>query len=115
MILVSTVRIWPSFVLSLPDSRYPELPERTQFVNSVLERLHGLPGVQAVAASGTLPFDPVPETDLELEGHTYEPGNEPSAEILTVSPEYFGTMGIRLLAGRNHLLRRTLRGIRPPW
>jgi len=86
--------------LSLPDSRYPELPERTQFVNSVLERLHGLPGVQAVAASGTLPFDPVPETDVELEGHVYEPGNEPSAEILTVSPEYFGTMGIRLLAGR---------------
>ena len=86
--------------LSLPDSRYPELPERTQFVNSVLERLHGLPGVQAVAASGTLPFDPVPETDVELEGHVYEPENEPSAEILTVSPEYFGTMGIRLLAGR---------------
>ena len=86
--------------LSLPDSRYPELPERTQFVNSVLERLHGLPGVQAVAASGTLPFDPVPETDVELEGHVYEPENEPSAEILTVSPEYFGTIGIRLLAGR---------------
>ncbi|MGH9550962.1 MAG: ADOP family duplicated permease, partial [Terriglobales bacterium] len=86
--------------LSLPDSRYPEVPQRTQFVNSVLERLHGLPGVQAVAASGTLPFDPVPETDVELEGHVYEPGNEPSAEILTVSPEYFGTMGIRLLAGR---------------
>ena len=87
--------------LSLPDSRYPEVPERTQFVNSVLERLHGLPGVQAVAASGTLPFDPVPETDVELEGHAYDPGNEPSAEILTVSPEYFGVMGIRLLAGRS--------------
>jgi putative ABC transport system permease protein len=86
--------------LSLPDSRYPELPERTQFVNSVLERLHALPGVRTVAAAGTLPFDSVPETDLELEGHAYEPGDEPSAEILTVSPEYFGTMGIRLLAGR---------------
>ncbi len=86
--------------LSLPDSRYPELPERTQFVNSVLERLHALPGVQAVAASGTLPFDSVPETDLELEGHVYAPGDEPSAEILTAGPEYFGVMGIRLLAGR---------------
>ncbi|MBZ5649261.1 MAG: ABC transporter permease [Acidobacteriia bacterium] len=86
--------------LSLPDSRYPELPERTQFMNSVLERLHALPGVQTVAAAGTLPFDSVPETDLELEGHAYEPEDEPSAEILTVSPEYFGTMGIRLLAGR---------------
>ena len=86
--------------LSLPDSRYPELPERTKFVNSVLERVQALPGVQSVAAAGTLPFDPVPATDLELEGHAYEPGNEPDAEILTVSPEYFRTLGIRLLAGR---------------
>jgi putative ABC transport system permease protein len=86
--------------LSLPDSRYPDLPERTQFVNSVLERLRVLPGVRSVAAAGTLPFDPVPDTDLELEGHVYEPGNEPDAEILTASPEYFRTMGIRLLAGR---------------
>jgi putative ABC transport system permease protein len=87
--------------LSLPDSRYPELPERTQFVNSVLERVRALRGVQSVAAAGTLPFDPVPDTDLELEGHIYEPGNEPEAEILTASPEYFRTMGIHLLAGRN--------------
>jgi len=86
--------------LSLPDSLYPELPERTQFVNSVVERMHALSGVQAVAASGTLPFDSVPETDLELEGHVHAPGDEPSAEILTASPEYFGVMGIRLLAGR---------------
>jgi putative ABC transport system permease protein len=86
--------------LSLPDSRYPELPERTQFVNSVLERLRALAEVQSVAAAGTLPFDPVPDTDLELEGHFYEPGQEPEAEILTASPEYFRTMGIRLLAGR---------------
>jgi len=86
--------------LSLPDSRYPELRERTQFVNSALERLRALAGVQSVAAAGTLPFDPVPDTDLEVEGHVYEPGNEPDAEILTVSPEYFRTMGIRLLAGR---------------
>jgi predicted permease len=86
--------------LSLPDSRYPELPQRIQFVNSVLEHFRALPGVQTVAAAGTLPFDPVPDTDLELEGHVYEPGNEPDAEILTASPEYFRTMGIRLLAGR---------------
>jgi putative ABC transport system permease protein len=86
--------------LSLPDSRYPELPERTRFVNLVLERLRTLPGVQSVAAAGTLPFDPTPTTDLELEGHAFEPANEPEAEILNTSAEYFRTMGIRLLAGR---------------
>ena len=86
--------------LTLPDSRYPELPERTQFVGSILERLRVLPGVLSAAAAGTLPFDPVPDTDLELEGHANEPGHEPDAEILTATPEYFRTMGIRLLAGR---------------
>jgi predicted permease len=91
--------------LSLPDSQYPGLSERTQFVNSVLERLRALPGVQSVAAAGTLPFDPVPDTDLELEGHVYEAGNEPEAEILTASPEYFRTMGIHLLAGRTFTLQ----------
>ena len=91
--------------LSLPDSRYPELPDRTRFVNLVLERLRTLPGVQSVAAAGTLPFDPAPTTDLELEGHAFEPANEPEAEILNASPEYFRTMGIRLLAGRTFTTR----------
>ena len=86
--------------LTLPDSRYPELPQRTQFVGFVVERVRVLPGVLSVAAAGTLPFDPVPDTDLELEGHAYEPGKEPDAEILTATPDFFRTMGIRLLAGR---------------
>jgi putative ABC transport system permease protein len=86
--------------LLLPESQYPELSQRVQFVNSVLERLRALPGVQSVAAAGTLPFEPVPETDIELEGHVYAPGSEPEVEILTATPEYFRTMGIRLLAGR---------------
>jgi predicted permease len=86
--------------LSLSGPRYAEVPQRTQFVTSVLDHLRAQPGVQAVAAAGTLPFDLVPDTDVELEGHAYEPGNEADAEILTATPEYFRTMGIRLLAGR---------------
>ena len=53
-----------------------------------------------LGSAGTLPFDPAPTTDLELEGHAFEPANEPEAEILNASPGYFRTMGIRLLAGR---------------
>jgi len=87
--------------VTLPDSRYAELPQRVQFVDSVLERLRTSPGVQSVAAAGTLPFMPVPATDLEIQGHVSEPGNEPEAEILTATPDYFRTLGIRFLAGRS--------------
>jgi putative ABC transport system permease protein len=87
--------------LTLPDSRYRELPQWVRFVDSVQERLRTLPGVRSVAAAGTLPFMPVPSTDVEIQGHVYDPGNEPAAEILTATPDYFRTLGIRLLAGRS--------------
>jgi hypothetical protein len=54
-----------------------------------MERLRTLPGIQSVAAARTLQFDPAPTNDLELEGHTFEPANEPKVEILNANPEYF--------------------------
>jgi putative ABC transport system permease protein len=86
--------------VTLPDVGYSDLEHRLRFVNSVLERVGELPGVRAAAAGGALPFRPVAETDFDLEGHSYSPGEEPSAQVLTASPEYFRAMGIRLLTGR---------------
>ena len=86
--------------LTLPGAQYATVQQRMQFVDAVLERLRRVPGVQIAAASGTLPLRPLPVTDLELEDRKYEPGNEPSAEILTVNADYFRAMGIRALAGR---------------
>ncbi|MGA8151834.1 MAG: ABC transporter permease [Terriglobales bacterium] len=87
--------------LTLPDSRYGGISQWVRFVDDVSERLRSLPGVQSVAAAGTLPFMPAPVTDLEIQGQTYEPGNEPTAQILTATPDYFRTLGIRLLTGRS--------------
>ena len=50
---------------------------------------------------GPCPLIRCPRPTLNWKVTLTNPGNEPSAEILTVSPEYFGTMGIRLLAGRS--------------
>jgi putative ABC transport system permease protein len=86
--------------VTLPDAGYSDLEHRLSFVNSVVERLRVLPGVRTASAGGALPFRPVAETDFDLEGHSFMPGEEPSAQVLTSSPDYFRTMGIRLLAGR---------------
>ena len=41
--------------LSLPASAYPTAMERTAFYDTLLERLHGLPAVDAAAVTTTLP------------------------------------------------------------
>src|SRR5579863_248278 len=87
--------------LTLPDSTYGGLQQRIQFIDSALQRLGTVPGVKSVAAAGTLPFMPVPTTSVEVQGHVYDPGKEPEVEILTATPDYFRTLGIRLLAGRS--------------
>jgi ABC-type antimicrobial peptide transport system, permease component len=49
-----------------------------------------------------LPLSGGPSTDFEIVGRPApRPGDEPSADIRTADPEYFSTMGIPLLAGRN--------------
>jgi putative ABC transport system permease protein len=86
--------------VTLPGSRYPELRQRQRFVDAVLDRIRSLPGVRSAAAGGSLPLRPVPETDFDLEGLASQPGDEPSAQVLTASPTFFQVLGIRLLAGR---------------
>ena len=86
--------------VTLPDAQYPEIQQKLDFVNSVLERVQALPGVRSTAAAGALPFHPGAETDFELQGYVGAPGEEPSVQVLTASPGYFEAMQIRLLAGR---------------
>lgn len=86
--------------LSLPGARYSQLPEWLHFVDTAMEGVRSLPGVKFVAATGAMPFRPTPSSDFELEGRQFNPGDEPEAQIVTVTPDFFATMNIRLLAGR---------------
>jgi putative ABC transport system permease protein len=86
--------------MTLPDTRYPELEQKLRFTNAVLERIRSVGGVSTAAAAGSLPLRPVAETDFDIEGQSFRPGDEPSAQVLTASPEYFGAMGTSVLSGR---------------
>jgi putative ABC transport system permease protein len=94
--------------LSLPGATYDSFDKRLQFVDSVVRNISSVPGVRFVAAAGSLPTRPVAVTDFELAGKPLDPANEPSAQVVTATPGYLRTMGIRLLAGRNFTEHDTL-------
>ncbi len=80
-------------------------PDRTgepiPFYDRLMTRLAALPGVVSVAAGSSLPFaGPNSANTFTVEGHVFEAGEAPDADLRTVTPDYFRTLGIPLLRGR---------------
>ncbi len=72
-------------------------------VESILDRIHGLPGVQNAAAASRIPLgDANGVLSMRIDGQQDEVGIEHGTLIFfrPVTPEYFRAMGIPLLAGR---------------
>jgi predicted permease len=78
-------------------------PTREAFYTEVVEELGAMPGVEAVSAINHLPLaGDVWGTRLTLEGRPLPPaGQEPAATFRVCRPDYFRTMGIPLLEGRD--------------
>jgi predicted permease len=73
-----------------------------EFYGQLLERLKQLPGVHSASFSG---FTPVSGKEVGVnvivDGYTLRPGEVANERFVGVSPGYFETMGIPLLAGRD--------------
>src|SRR5215813_5516268 len=89
-------------VVTLPQAVYPERPQIAPFYNQLLERIRTLPGVQSAAAVSSLPLaGNDSDADFVIEGRPApQPDQRPVAWISSVSQDYFRTMGMRLVAGR---------------
>ena len=89
--------------LILPRSKYTENEQRTAFFKQLVERVRNLPGVEAASATGTLPLGGSTwGRSLTVEGYpVLSVGHAPSIQHTVVTPGYFRTMGITLLAGRD--------------
>ena len=70
--------------------------------NRLLEKVRQIPGVESVAYTDRMPgFGEWASATLPIKGRPV--GNDsvaPTAVVFGVSPEYFATMGIRLISGR---------------
>ena len=87
-------------VLSLTTVRYPTPEKRIDYYRDVLERVSAVPGVQQAAFTETMPFTwGIPAT-FAIVGRSDDESKLPPAFFDSVSPSFFRTMGVSLLAGR---------------
>jgi putative ABC transport system permease protein len=88
--------------VTLPRSKYSADQRQIQFFQQVLERLQNVKGVREAALASSNPMQgsnysfAFATKDLEA----LSPADQPSAGYYVVSPDYFETLGIPLLAGR---------------
>ena len=91
-----------TFHIDLPEPRYTDEP-RILFYHALLEKVRGLPGVQAASLASKTPLDNNAWDMLFLiEGRPEPPPHlQPSLRMHLIAPDYFRAMGIPLLQGRD--------------
>ena len=78
--------------------------QSADFYRRLLARARALPGVQAASLAMMVPLgDDVPGSEITIPGHVAQHGEELHADRNAVSPDYFKTMNIAVLQGRDFL------------
>jgi predicted permease len=89
--------------IDLPDNQYPPL-KRVQFQEDLLSRLAAVPGVESVSSGFPIPLSQHNiGVGFSIEGRPTAKGDEPEAPVSIVTPGFFRTMRIPLIAGRDFL------------
>lgn len=101
-----------TFSVSLPDTRYATLRKQAEWYAASIDRLRALPGVTHAAVTTSLPYsDDTWMTDFEIENRPYVPGKFQNAQRIAVSADYFATMRIPILEGRNFTTSDTVASV----
>jgi putative ABC transport system permease protein len=92
-----------TFQYTLPSSRYPDDPEVIAFNNQLLDHLKSLPGVESVSGTTALALGKASNyTSFEIDGQPpLPPGELRLAEHIGIFPDYFKTMRVTMLKGRD--------------
>jgi predicted permease len=88
--------------LALPPAKYEEPVKQSDFYQQLIERLSTTPGIKAAAATDGLPVAGTNSTVYAVIGRPIpEVNRRPLADVASVTPTYFNTMGIPMIGGRN--------------
>jgi putative ABC transport system permease protein len=87
--------------VDLPDQRYSN-SKRAEFFRDLIPRINALPGVTSVAAIAPLPMSGSDlRISVQIEGRPVAKSDEPDSSTRFITPGYFRTMQVPLLAGRD--------------
>jgi putative ABC transport system permease protein len=91
-----------TMTVTLPDYRYESADARRQFFAQAVARIERLPGVQSAAFVNTLPFSTYNRGgSFLIDGQPApQPGRVPVAAHRVITPAYFRTLAIPVVAGR---------------
>jgi putative ABC transport system permease protein len=87
-----------TFEIAPQGPQYETTAQVTEFNRQAMDRIKNLPGVEAVATTSTLPLNRWLNLPLEFDG---KPVDVVSAEWRMISANYFDTMKMRVVRGRN--------------
>jgi predicted permease len=92
-VLTATIR--------LPATRYTTSSDRARLMREATERVRLMPGVESVGVANSLPMEGAEAARLRMEvPSTQAPPAEQETYFVLVSPEYFSTLKVAMLAGR---------------
>jgi putative ABC transport system permease protein len=108
--LIRLMRVDPGFradhlvtmSVSLPGKKYPWDRQQRAFGDALVAAMHRVPGVEGAAVALGRPLDPIGMrlTFRRDDQPPPPPGHPDVTDMRMVSPEFFRTLGIRLLDGR---------------
>ncbi len=91
-----------SVEINLPSTKYTEPAQATAFYQELVHRVESLPGVEQVSLSNLMPLGAHALNDpFSIEGRAYTAENATWAAWQVVMPNYFRTLGIPFVAGRD--------------
>jgi len=95
----------PQHVLSLKvflgPPHYRSVASAKQYIQTALDRMSAISGVESAAAVSELPIaDPLSGQHFEIEGHATAPPDRPMGAYRPISATYFRTMRIPIVRGR---------------
>jgi putative ABC transport system permease protein len=90
-----------TFVVGVPEVKYPT-DKQAHFYHDLVGRIESLPGVSAASSIIPLPLSGDRfSISFETEGRPVAKGNQPSADFFVIGANYFKTLGIPQLKGRD--------------
>src|SRR5262249_27923294 len=96
----STTSVFDTWI-PLSAARY-DAPRAKIFQDELIQRVRALPGVEAAAYARVVPlgYQSFSSTLIAVDGYVPPPNQQPTADYDEVSPDYFATLGIPFVSGR---------------